>query len=656
MRKVFLTAISSISILLSSALSISPASAWVLPDSWSVVSFTVGDSVSRDMGCQENNITDVHFDSGTLPPGLTMDSQGIITGSPTTPGDYTLNGYHCTYSGGSYGGYVPSYSVTFRINAITTPTPTLIAHSLNISTCSFYLGYIFPATPDAGSITLKIHNQSGTELVESLDAASFTSKQLYDGVRDIAGLNEMPLDPNFNGTFTGNPFACGDTLTFTIGYQYTGAPVASAVVSNVNVNKPADVPNPTYGGAPIQRLINLNNGSCQFRVLAWLPSAPLAGSTHITINRYHQDQSVDQLTFTIEDQVASGLMDFTFTPEELSSGIISKSSIASEDYQVSTSWECGKSLNVSVDYRDQQNNYLSSTWAPQLQTDGFSVTPTRPEPTNNYNVDYSITAAQSNVGGCNISVVATLPDEARPITLAISSVESIDWIAGVVVNDQVSVNGVITANLSLTSKDAIFANVPVSDENKIFAGEAPCSGTYRVFIDSPVGVLASTTVTLGQVMPTCNSGSILFEEEHSCVEVERGYYTTELNSSTPIACPAGMTTATKASKSINDCYKPIVQSIVGFKSPKALKFSGTTNLAVITNTKAVSSFTVTGPCTAKLVNVVTKVKGKKVTTKMLKVTAGKKAGICNIGISAPSTGKYLDLKQPVQIKVSKTGK
>jgi hypothetical protein len=54
--------------------------------------------------------------------------------------------------------------------------------------------------------------------------------------------------------------------------------------------------------------------------------------------------------------------------------------------------------------------------------------------------------------------------------------------------------------------------------------------------------------------------------------------------------------------------------------------------------------------------VVTTVKGKKVTTKMLKVTAGKKAGTCLVDLTAPTSGKYLDLKKVVQIKVNKTGK
>jgi hypothetical protein len=87
-----------------------------------------------------------------------------------------------------------------------------------------------------------------------------------------------------------------------------------------------------------------------------------------------------------------------------------------------------------------------------------------------------------------------------------------------------------------------------------------------------------------------------------------------------------------------------------------MKFKGTTNLAVITNTKAISNFRVTGPCTAKLANIVTKVKGKKVTTKMLKVTAGKKAGMCSVALTSEPSGRYFPLDKVIKIKVSKTGK
>jgi cytochrome b involved in lipid metabolism len=180
------------------------------------------------------------------------------------------------------------------------------------------------------------------------------------------------------------------------------------------------------------------------------------------------------------------------------------------------------------------------------------------------------------------------------------------------------------------------------------SAQAIILSTYKI------GVLGAPPVT------SCVEGYFVNVSQNSCAPAPVGYFVTSeastagVTSATP--CPAGMTTATTASKSVNDCYKPIVQSIFGFKAPKALKFNGTTNLALITNTKAVSAFTVSGPCTAKLTNVVTKVKGKKVTTKMLRVTAGKKAGTCSINLTSPTTGKYLELSKVVKIKVSKTGK
>jgi hypothetical protein len=142
----------------------------------------------------------------------------------------------------------------------------------------------------------------------------------------------------------------------------------------------------------------------------------------------------------------------------------------------------------------------------------------------------------------------------------------------------------------------------------------------------------------------------------ACLPSPVGYYVSTTAAIDATLCPVGMTTATTASKTIEDCHKPIVQTIPGLKAPKALKFKAITNLAIITNTKALASFTVTGPCTTKVVSITTTVNGQKTTTKMLKVTAGKKAGKCAITLTSPTSGKYLDLKKVVQIKVSKTGK
>lgn len=629
---------------------ISPASAASAIWAGTVIVIPVGQAYEGTFDCGEINNTEAYFRSGVLPPGLTLAGTGVVSGTPTTPGTYELSGFHCTYNGG-YGGYFPNATLTFTIQPAVTPTPILVANSLNTEDCSFYLGFVFPATPDIGSVYIDIDNGTGNSIHAYLNPTDQRSSgTLYGGNLTIQDLNESTDIFGLLLSVTGyRAYSCGDTLNFSVGYQTSGAPVAQATVTGVVVDKPAEVPGPTPGSAPVQKLMNLNNADCEFRVIAWLPTTPMAGSTKITITSHNG--ATETITYTIADDVASGLMDFKFTPTNMSRGM---DGIVSVDSQASNVWQCGSPLYVVVDYRDLLNNFWSSVSEPALQTDGFAVTPTKPEVIDNPEI--SITAEQSNLGTCNISVVATIPDDYRPITIGITDFESTDLITSLLVYESSSANGVITVNLSFTSIDAIFSNVPFEDEDRTLNGTPVCSGTFRAIIDSPVGNLASTTFTLGQTMPTCNAGSILDEEQYRCIAVERGFYTTELNSSTPIACPAGMTTSTTASKSINDCYKPIAQSIVGLKAPKALKFSGTSNLALITNSKALATYKVTGPCTAKVANIVTKVKGKKVTTKMLKVTAGKKAGSCSVTLISQAKDKYLAMSKPVKIKVSKTGK
>ena len=645
MKKFFSTITALLALLAGSSLSVAPAFAAVIPQSI-FYPMVVGDVVNLDLGCQEEGITSVSFGSGNLPDGLTIDSQGLVTGSPTTVGNYPIGNYSCYW--GSDGINSENWAMVFNVLPLT-PEPFLDVHNLNTENCSFYVSYLFPETPDDGKASLTISNQAGTRA--NLSLVSRNSNQLYENTYLISELNDVGNN-NLDGSLTNGsaPFTCGDTIEATLRYTWRNVPASDKKVSGVVISKPTVTP--TAGGHPIQKLINLNNQNCEFRILASIPSPAKAGSTKVSV--VLPSPGTDQITFTIADSMVAKLIDFTFTPEELASGSVVRDGIIAIDNQISTSWTCGSTFSVQVEYIDLLDNYRSSPQAPELQTDGFTVTPTKPEV--NEDPEASITAVQSNLGTCNISIVATVPDAWRPIAIGITSVDSTEWITAVTLYESGLANGVITLNLSFTSTDAIFANVPIEDEDKTLNGTPVCSGAFRAIIDSPVGNLATTTFTLGQTMPTCNAGSILDEEQSRCILVERGFYTTELNSSTPIACPAGMTTSTTASKSINDCYKPIVQNIVGLKTPKALKFSGTTNLALTTNSKALATYKVTGPCTAKVANIVTKVKGKKVTTKMLKVTAGKKAGSCSVTLTSEAKDKYLAMSKPVKIKVSKTGK
>ncbi len=141
-----------------------------------------------------------------------------------------------------------------------------------------------------------------------------------------------------------------------------------------------------------------------------------------------------------------------------------------------------------------------------------------------------------------------------------------------------------------------------------------------------------------------------------CQIAPKGFYVADTASSNATACAIGLTTATTGSTTPSSCYKPIIQTIPGFSSPKALKYGASTNLAIITNAKALAKYKVSGPCTAKVVSVVTKINGKNVTTKMLKVTAGMKTGTCLVIFTSIAKDKYLAMSKPVKINASKSGR
>jgi hypothetical protein len=621
----------------------------------------VGQEYQATFDCNEPNNTEAYFSNGVLPPGLTLAGTGEVSGIPTTPGRYELSGFHCTFNGG-YGGYFPNAHLTFIIQPAPTPTPILTAHSLNTSDCSFYVGFVFPATPDAGSVYLNIDNGSGNS-IHAYAAASdqWIAGTLYGGTVTVEDLNNSSgLFGLLLGIQGDRAYKCGDSFNFSVGYQTGGAPVATQSVNSVVVDKPAQPDR--AGGYPTLKLLPLKNANCEFRVVGYLPSTPKPGTTKLTIA---SGTGAGGVVYTIDNQTAGEVMDFTFNPQTVFNGTI-QDGIVSRDYQITSgSWNCGIQLYVSLAYSDSQDVYWATNNSPSAS--GYSITTGDDQNSNGggnpFAPDqYTISASRSISGICSFSVLASVPAPGPdpeplefPMGIIVTSVDDPNvlepYAAAAFV--QLPEDGIITATLSLATIDDMTANVPLI--YKSIANEESCAGYYRVSLAvGPGAILASSIFNLSTA--TCNSGYITAQTPRGCSEVERGFYTTDLNSSTPIACPAGMTTATTASKSVNDCYKPIVQSIVGLKAPKAIKFKATTNLAVITNTKAVSAFTIAGPCTGKLGNVTSKVKGKKVTAKMLKITAGKKAGKCTINLAAPASGKYLDLRQVVNIKVSKTGK
>jgi cytochrome b involved in lipid metabolism len=167
------------------------------------------------------------------------------------------------------------------------------------------------------------------------------------------------------------------------------------------------------------------------------------------------------------------------------------------------------------------------------------------------------------------------------------------------------------------------------------------------FIDS-VGATQATPCPRGYFSSV--EGSI------SCMMVPRGFFAANTASTQATQCASGFTTLAAGATTASACYKPIAQTIAGLTAPKALKFRAVTNLPLTTNTKAQATFRTTGPCSARVANVTTKVKGKNVTTRMLRVTASSKAGTCSVTLTSHASGKHLALSRNVAIKVSMSGR
>jgi cytochrome b involved in lipid metabolism len=172
---------------------------------------------------------------------------------------------------------------------------------------------------------------------------------------------------------------------------------------------------------------------------------------------------------------------------------------------------------------------------------------------------------------------------------------------------------------------------------------------------SPAGYFIDTVGAI-QATPCARGYFSSVEGSISCMMVPRGFFAANTASTQPTQCATGFTTLAAGATSASACYKPIAQTIAGFKAPKALKFKAVTNLPLITNTKAQATFKTKGSCSAKATNVTTKVKGKNVTTRMLRVTASSKAGNCSVTLTSPASGKYLALSRTVAIKVNKSGR
>jgi cytochrome b involved in lipid metabolism len=276
---------------------------------------------------------------------------------------------------------------------------------------------------------------------------------------------------------------------------------------------------------------------------------------------------------------------------------------------------------------------VSDSNAPQSQNTGL----------NDFS-DHIPTENESKIGIANTEATYTLAD------IAIHNTQADCW---TLVFDKVY--NITTYIKNHPGGASSIAKICGKDGTSIFDNKHGGSSSQALILSTyKIGVLAKP------VVKTCTAGNFYSDALSNCTPAPKGYFVTATSSSAGVssatACPAGYTTLATGSKQSSDCYKPMAQTIPQFSAPKTIKYKAVSYLPITTNTSANATAKATGPCTVQAVNVVTTVKGKKVTTRKLKVTASTKAGTCKITLTSPAKDKYLGLTKTVQIKVSKSGK
>lgn len=202
----------------------------------------VGQSVSWDwMSCGGRDASQLFFDSGSLPTGLTWDNgvdynstpTGLVTGTPTTPGTWTLSGLNCYFYVGARadnvgGGSWNAGSVTITVLAPVSPTPTISLVSLQNSDCELMAIGSVPVTPLAGSMTLTLTNGTNTA---TIGLANYAANQIISERFSLTNLSALLTHQHVTSLqFSDNPngFTCGQTITGRLSYQHDSDRAATA--------------------------------------------------------------------------------------------------------------------------------------------------------------------------------------------------------------------------------------------------------------------------------------------------------------------------------------------------------------------------------------------------------------------------------------------
>ena len=255
---------------------------------------------------------------------------------------------------------------------------------------------------------------------------------------------------------------------------------------------------------------------------------------------------------------------------------------------------------------------------------------------------------------CSITVVVNIPqdaDQGTAVDLVVGSM------AGAYVLGLTGLTAGVPAVLVLPLNDMSSFSSDYAPNSYELQGEAPrCGGTILagggMMVD---GVTYDADVASVEAEVSCNPGRYS-TDAGVCAPATIGHYVTSNGATAQQTCPTGKTTLITGATSVNDCLKMVTPTITALKAPKVVKFASKTLLVTKLSSGGAAKVTASGACTAKVTNIVTKVKGKKVSTPGVAVTAKKSAGTCTLTFRSNANGLIQAYAKTIKVKVSKTGK
>lgn len=384
-----------------------PALAWTTPSAWdtsATIDLEVGVWTTLDWGCGEAGITNVSWDTGTLPDGLTIDSSGYVSGTPTTVGDSTLWGYKCTHGGST--GHIFTSHVTLHVHLPYSPTPTIALADLGDPACTAEFTVVLPMTPEAGSVSLTVTNGYNTVVVGLTDLTAGTTNIIDHPITNFGGISEDSRVTSLTPAVS-DPFACGDFISATLSYRAIGREAANAGASSYIAGFFDPGPINFHGGS--LDVANANNSSCTAHITGNLDATSDPGEP---VNLFLSNGTTT-MAWVLRAYTANEPISLELSLNDLSSFVDGVDVLSTNGGNGAGYLACGDLITAEIDY--------VSTGEPGVISDGFGdVITTPPPPTPAAHLTFS----NPNDSSCDLHISGSFDTDSDQSTSVVLNVSN----------------------------------------------------------------------------------------------------------------------------------------------------------------------------------------------------------------------------------------